>query len=66
MLLCATALLPKLLVPIGYMISSEYGRITIELCSGVVPNATTMAISGMHGNMPDHGKSQDDGKAGIP
>ncbi|MBB3589225.1 hypothetical protein [Sphingomonas sp. BK481] len=48
------------------MISSEHGRITIELCSGVVPNATTMAISGMHGDMPDHGKSQDYGKAEMP
>jgi len=65
-LLCATALLLKLLVPTGYMISSEHGRITIELCSGVVPNATTMAISGMHGDMPDHGKSQDPGNAEMP
>jgi hypothetical protein len=48
------------------MISSEHGRITIELCSGVVPNATTMAILGMHGDMPDHGKSQDPGNAEMP
>jgi len=48
------------------MVSSEHGRITIELCSGVVPNATTMAISGMHGDMPDHGKSQDPGNAEMP
>jgi hypothetical protein len=65
-LLCAKTLLLKLLVPTGYMISSEHGRITIELFAGVVPNATTMAISGMHGDMPDHGKSQDHGNAEMP
>jgi hypothetical protein len=65
-LFCAAALLLKLLVPTGYMISSEHGRITIELCSGVAPHATTMAMSGMHGDMPDHGKSQDHGKAEMP
>jgi hypothetical protein len=48
------------------MISSERGQITIELCSGAAPNATTMAISGMHGDMPDHSKSQDHGKAEMP
>ncbi|MEJ7661835.1 MAG: hypothetical protein WKG07_20775 [Hymenobacter sp.] len=47
------------------MISNEHGRITIELCSGVVPNATTMAMS-THGDMPDHGKSQDHGKTEMP
>ena len=65
-LFCAAALLLKLLVPTGYMIGSEHGRITIELCSGVVPNATTMAMSGTHGDMPDHGKAKDHGKTEMP
>ena len=65
-LVCAATLLLKLLVPTGYMIGSEHGRITIELCSGVAPRAVTMAMPEMHGDMPDHGKSQDHGKADMP
>jgi hypothetical protein len=65
-LLYAGALLLRLLVPTGYMIGSENGQITMELCSGVTPHATTIAIPGMHGDMPDHGKSQDHGKAETP
>lgn len=66
MLVCAATLLLKLLVPAGYMIGSEHGRITIELCSGVAPQSMTMAMPGMLGDMPDHGKSQDHGKAEMP
>ena len=66
MLVCAATLLLKLVVPSGYMIGSEHGRITIELCSGVAPRAVTMAMPGMHGDMPDHGKSRDHGKAEMP
>lgn len=65
-LVCAATLLLKLLVPAGYMIGSEHGQITIELCSGVAPRAVTMAMPGMHADMPDHGKSQDHGKAEMP
>jgi hypothetical protein len=65
-LVCAAMLLLKLLVPAGYMIGSEHGRITIELCSGVAPRAVTMAMPRMHGDMPDHGKSQDHGRAEMP
>ena len=65
-LVCAATLLLKLLVPAGYMIGSEHGRITIELCSGVAPRAVTITMPGMHGDMPDHGKSQDHGKAETP
>ena len=65
-LVCAATLLLKLLVPAGYMIGSEHGRITIELCSGVAPRAVTMAMPGMHGDMPDHGKPKDHGRAEMP
>ncbi len=65
-LLCAATLLLKLLVPSGYMIGSAQGRMTIELCSGVAPQAMTMALPGMHGDMPDHGKSKDHGKTEMP
>ena len=66
MLVCAATLLLKLLVPTGYMIGSEHGRLTIELCSGVAGQSVTMAMPEMHGDMPGHGKSQDHGKAEMP
>ena len=65
-LLCAATLLLKLLVPTGYMIGSEQGRLTIELCSGVVPRPMAMAMPGMHDDVPAHGKSKDHGKAEMP
>lgn len=65
-LLCAATLLLKLLVPTGYMIGSEHGRMTIELCSGVAPQPMAMEMPAMHGDMPDHGKSKDHGKAEMP
>ena len=65
-LLCAATLLLKLLVPTGYMIGNEHGRMTIELCSGVVEMPTVMAMPGMHGDMAGHGKSPDHGKTEMP
>lgn len=65
-LLCAATLLLKLLVPTGYMIGSEHGRMTIELCSGLAPQPMAVDMPGMHGDMPDHGKSKDHGKAEMP
>jgi hypothetical protein len=40
-LICAATLLLKLLVPTGYMIDSDHGRIAITICSGIAP--ATMA-----------------------
>lgn len=65
-LLCVAALLLKLLVPAGYMIGGEAGRVTIELCSGVASSSVAMAMPGMHGDMPGHGTSRDHGKAEMP
>lgn len=69
-LICAATLLLKLLVPTGYMIDNDHGRITITICSGTAPQTMTMtmtmAVPGMHGDMPDHGKSKDHGKAEMP
>ena len=64
-LICAAALLLKLLVPSGYMIGSDHGRMGIELCSGVASSSMAMAMPGIHGDMPDHGK-KDHGKAEVP
>jgi len=65
-LICAATLLLKLLVPTGYMIDSDHGRFAITICSGVVPATMTTDMPGMHGDMPDHGKSKDHGKAEMP
>ena len=66
MLICAATLLLKLLVPTGYMIDSDHGRFAITICSGVVPARMTTDMPGMHGDMPDHGKSKDHGNAEMP
>lgn len=63
-LLCAATLLLKLLVPTGYMVANEHGRAAITICSGVAPESMTMAMAGMHGDWPDHGKNH--GKAEMP
>ncbi|WP_419828247.1 hypothetical protein [Sphingomonas sp.] len=65
-LLCAATLLLKLLVPTGYMIGSEHGRLTIELCSGLASPAMAADMPEMRGDMPDHGRSKDHGKAEMP
>jgi len=65
-LICAATLLLKLLVPTGYMIDSDHGRITITICSGTASRPMTMEMPGMHGDMPDHDKSKDHGKAEMP
>ena len=67
-LVCAATLLLKVLVPTGYMIDNDHGRIAITICSGTAPQkmTMTMAVPGMHGAMPDHGKSKGHGKAEMP
>jgi len=69
-LVCAAALLLKLLVPTGYMIDSNDGHLAITLCSGRAPGPTTAPMTmekpGMHGDMADHRKSKGHGKAEMP
>lgn len=65
-LICAATLLLKLLIPTGYMIDTARGRIAITLCPGVAPAAAAMNMPGMHGEMPDHGKSKDHGQTEMP
>ena len=62
-LLCAATLMLKLLVPTGYMIDSNHGRMIITICSGTGPASIAME---MHGGMADHGKSKNHGKAEMP
>ena len=47
MLICVAALAIKLLVPGGYMVSSDQGRISISICSGVTTGTMTMTMPGM-------------------
>lgn len=65
-LICAATLLLKVLVPTGYMIDSDHGRLTVTICSGTAPRTMTMDMPGMHGDMANHGKSKDHGKAEMP
>lgn len=71
-LICAAALLLKLLVPTGYMIESDHGALSIVICSGTAPAATMAMPEGagtmaaMHGTAPGHGQSKDHGKSEMP
>ncbi|WP_242415221.1 DUF2946 family protein [Sphingomonas panni] len=72
-LLCAATLLLKLLVPTGYMIASDHGRLSITICSGMATEPTAMATPGMdhamtmaHGTMPDTDKSTGHAKPEMP
>lgn len=66
-LLCVAALALRMLVPAGYMIASDHGRIAITLCPGATPPAATMmAMPGMDHAMPGHGPSKEHDKAETP
>lgn len=63
----------KLLVPAGYMVSSEHGRIAITLCSGMTAQdmtAQAMAMPGMHddsaGSSTTHDRSSKHDRAEMP
>jgi hypothetical protein len=64
-LICAAALLLKLLVPAGWMVDGDGGRVRITVCSGVM--ATPMPeTSRVHAAMPEHGRPGDRGRAEMP
>jgi hypothetical protein len=66
LLFCVATLLLKLLVPTGYMIDSDHGRLSVTICSGVEPRTMTIDMSGTHGDMPTDGESKDHGKTEMP
>ncbi|WP_277969108.1 DUF2946 family protein [Sphingomonas echinoides] len=66
MLICAATLLLKLLVPTGYMITVDHGRVVMTLCSGIMPAAMPMDMPGMHADAGDHDTSRDHGKTEMP
>lgn len=66
-------MLLKLLVPTGYMIASDHGRLSITICSGMATQPAAMAMPGMdhamamaHGAMPDPDKSTGHAKPEMP
>ncbi|KQM41322.1 hypothetical protein [Sphingomonas sp. Leaf10] len=61
-LLCAAALLLKLIVPTGYMLSVDHGRVAIMVCPGTVPAQPVMH----HGDMAGHHAPADKGKGEMP
>ena len=64
-LLCAAALLLKLVVPSGYMVASHGGHLTIEVCSGMAAAPVKMTMP--HAMpMPGQGKSEGHAKADQP
>lgn len=67
-LICVAALALRIVIPTGYMISVDHGRMTVTSCSGIArqqPSAA-MDMPGMDHAMPDHGTSKDHSKAGMP
>jgi hypothetical protein len=78
-LICAAALLFKLLVPTGYMIAADHGRLAITICPGVVPHVMMAGddmpdhamsaghgMSANHATAPGHGKAPDHARADTP
>lgn len=77
-LICAAALLVKLMIPAGYMLSSEAGRLLIVICPSATPAPMPTGMAAMHGGMGDHhgmtttgdgqhhAPSKDHGKAEAP
>lgn len=75
-LICAAALLLKLLVPTGYMIGSDHGRLAIMVCPGTtpaaMPKAMPMAVMASghammaDGGVADHGDTAEHGRPELP
>ncbi|MFD1786136.1 hypothetical protein ACFSC3_00985 [Sphingomonas floccifaciens] len=59
MVLCAAALVFKLLVPTGYMIAVDHGRLAIVACPGTAPAPQPIQMHGGHGGGHDTAKDHD-------
>lgn len=55
-LIVACALMLKILVPSGFMLGTEGGMITIEICSGTGPMKLSMAMPGTDHKQDHQGK----------
>lgn len=56
LLICGAALVLKLLVPTGYMIAVDHGRLAIVECPGEVQRPAPAAAAATPGDMADHGQ----------
>jgi len=70
-LICAAAMMLKLLVPTGYMIAQDHGRIVVTPCSGMATDPagagmTAKAMPGMHAAMAGKTMPKDHGKPEMP
>jgi hypothetical protein len=67
-LICVAALALRVLIPTGYMVSNDHGRVAISLCAGVVEQQPSMPMDmpGMRHTMPADGKSKEHGKTEMP
>ena len=65
-LIWVAALALRLVVPSGYMMSSEHGRIAMTICSGVASQPASMDMPGMQGDGTGHGTSKHHDKAEMP
>lgn len=60
-LICVVAMLLKLLVPSGYMLAADHGRITMAICSGVASSPITISMPMRHddsGGKDHHGRDE--------
>jgi hypothetical protein len=62
-IICIAALALRMLVPAGYMISSEAGGIGVTICSTMPARPYPEAMATMHHGMADHGLSGDHGQS---
>jgi len=66
LLLLTATLVLRLLVPAGYMVGTHGGRLSVELCSGIVDRPMAAAMPDMSGPADGHGHGADHGKAEMP
>lgn len=67
MLILVAALAMKLLIPGGYMVAAEHGRLSIMVCPGVMPapDPAPMAMA-MHGGTAHHEQQKQHGQVEQP
>ncbi|KQN94313.1 hypothetical protein ASE95_05625 [Sphingomonas sp. Leaf231] len=65
-LICAAALLMKLIVPAGYMIGNDHSSFTIMVCPGTATTTVDDDMAAMHHDAPDRGAPTDHGKVDMP
>jgi hypothetical protein len=65
-MLIVAAFAARMIVPTGYMITPDHGRLTIAVCSGTGPTTMSIEIPGLRGGGMDYGDPKKHGKAEMP